>query len=100
MSDDFICRVVVRGRVQGVGYRAFIEDEAIQRGLRGWVRNRRDGSVEAVFAGPRPAVELMIEACRRGPMAARVSAIDQREGTETDLSETVEGNLFEVLPTV
>jgi hypothetical protein len=42
----------------------------------------------------------MIEACRRGPMAARVSAIDQGEGTETDLSETVEGNLFEVLPTV
>lgn len=90
----------IHGRVQGVGYRDALRREALRRGLRGWVRNRRDGSVEAVFAGPRPAVESMIEACRRGPMAARVSAIDQREGTETDLSETVEGNLFEVLPTV
>ena len=82
MSDDIIRHVVVRGRVQGVGYRAFVEDEAMQRRLRGWVRNRRDGSVEAVFAGPRPVVEAMIEACRRGPMSARVDALDQRDGTE------------------
>ena len=100
MSDDIIRHLVVRGRVQGVGYRAFVEDEAVQRRLRGWVRNRRDGSVEAVFAGPRPFVEAMIEACRRGPMSARVNALDQREGTETDLSESARGGLFEVLPTV
>jgi acylphosphatase len=100
VSDDAIRHVAVRGRVQGVGYRAFVEHEAMQRKLRGWVRNRRDGSVEAVFVGPREVVEVMIEACRRGPMAARVSALDQREGTETDLSEAGEGGSFEVLPTV
>ena len=69
MSDDIVRHVVVQGRVQGVGYRAFVEDEAMRRRLRGWVRNRRDGSVEAVFAGPRTVVEAMIEACRHGPMA-------------------------------
>ncbi len=72
MSGNFIRHVVVRGRVQGVGYRAFVEHEARRRGLHGWVRNRRDGSVEAVFAGPRAVVEAMIEACRRGPISARV----------------------------
>ena len=100
MSDDIVRHVVVRGRVQGVGYRAFVEDEAMQRRLRGWVRNRRDGSVEAVFAGPRTVVEAMIEACRHGPASARVSALDQREGTQTDLSEAARGSFFEVLPTV
>lgn len=100
MSDDIIRHVVVRGRVQGVGYRAFVEDEAMQHRLRGWVRNRRDGSVEAVFVGPRPVVEAMIEACRRGPMSARVDALDQREGTEADLSEAARGGSFEVLRTV
>ena len=53
MSGVIIRRVVVRGRVQGVGYRAWTEDTAILNGLDGWVRNRRDGTVEAVFAGPR-----------------------------------------------
>ena len=48
-----IRHVTIRGRVQGVGYRAFVDDEAGARGLEGWVRNRRDGSVEAVFAAPR-----------------------------------------------
>jgi acylphosphatase len=100
MSDDIIRHVVVRGRVQGVGYRAFVEDEAMQHRLRGWVRNRRDGSVEAVFVGPRLVVEAMIEACRRGPMSARVDALDQREGTEADLSEAARGGSFEVLRTV
>ena len=100
MSDNIIRHVVVRGRVQGVGYRAFVEDEAYSRGLHGWVRNRRDGSVEAVFAGPRSAVEAMIEACRRGPMSARVNALDQREGTEADLLERAESGVFSVLPSM
>jgi acylphosphatase len=100
VSDNIIRHVVVRGRVQGVGYRAFVEDEAWHCGLRGWVRNRRDGSVEAVFVGPRSVVEAMIEICRRGPMSARVSALDQREGTETDLLESAEGNVFSVLPSM
>ena len=94
-----IRHVIVRGRVQGVGYRAFVEHEAHRRGLHGWVRNRRDGSVEAVFAGPRSDVEAMIEACRRGPFSARVSELAQRDGTEADLSETAEGRSFSVRPT-
>jgi acylphosphatase len=99
VTNDIICHVVVRGRVQGVGYRAFVEDEARQRRLRGWVRNRRDGSVEAVFSGPRDDVEAVIEACRRGPFAARVSDLDQREGTEADLLEGAEGGSFSVRQT-
>jgi len=98
VSDRVIRHIVVRGRVQGVGYRAFVEDEAHQRGLGGWVRNRRDGSVEAVFAGPAADVEAAIEACRRGPFSARVSALNQREGTEVDLAERRGGD-FSVLPT-
>jgi acylphosphatase len=100
MSDNIIRHIVVRGRVQGVGYRAFVEHEAQQRGLHGWVRNRRDGSVEAVFAGPRLAVEAMVEVCRRGPMSARVNAVDQREGTEADLLERTERRAFSVLPSM
>lgn len=99
MSETVTRHVVVRGQVQGVGYRAFVEQEARRRGLHGWVRNRRDGSVEALFAGPRAVVEDMVEACRRGPMSARVSALDYREGTETDLLERAEGDSFSVLPT-
>jgi acylphosphatase len=53
-----------------------------------------------VFAGPRAAVEAMIEACRRGPMSARIDALDHREGTETDLVDRVEAGAFSVLPTV
>jgi acylphosphatase len=99
MSNDIIRHVVVRGRVQGVGYRAFVEDEARRRVLRGWVRNRRDGSVEAVFSGPRNAVEAVIEACRRGPFSAHVSALDQRDGTEADLLGVTKGGSFSVRPT-
>ena len=98
MSDRVIRHIIVRGRVQGVGYRAFVEDEARQRGLQGWVRNRRDGSVEAVFAGPAAEVEAAIEACRRGPFSALIIALDQREGTEIDLAER--SGDFSVLPTV
>jgi acylphosphatase len=100
VSDRIIRHVVVRGLVQGVGYRAFVEHDAQRRGLHGWVRNRRDGSVEAVFAGPRAAVEAMIEACRRGPRSARIDALDHRAGAETDLLEGAEGDGFSVLPTV
>jgi acylphosphatase len=99
MSNRVIRHIIVRGRVQGVGYRAFVEDEAGQPGLQGWVRNRRDGSVEGVFAGPAGDVEAAIEACRRGPFSAQVSALDQREGTELDLAAR-SGGVFSVLPTV
>lgn len=75
MSDTTVVRVEIRGRVQGVWYRAWTVQEATQRGLRGWVRNRRDGTVEALFIGPKDKVDDMIEACRAGPPAARVDSI-------------------------
>ena len=69
-------RLIIRGRVQGVSYRWWTVGEATQRGLNGWVRNRRDGSVEALMSGPVAAVDQMIEACRQGPPAARVADIE------------------------
>jgi acylphosphatase len=97
---NVIRHMVVRGRVQGVGYRAFVEHEALRRGIEGWVRNRRDGSVEAVFAGPPAVVADMIEACRRGPYSARVDALDQREGSDAELKLRAPGDVFSVLVTV
>jgi acylphosphatase len=71
-----VVRLRITGRVQGVGYRAWTLAHAARLGLRGWVRNRRDGSVEALVAGFDDAVERMIAACREGPFGARVAAID------------------------
>jgi acylphosphatase len=68
-------RVRVFGRVQGVWYRGWTLDQARALGLGGWVRNRSDGSVEALFAGPAAAVDAMVEACRRGPSAALVQRL-------------------------
>ena len=98
--SDAIRHVTIRGRVQGVGYRYFVEQEARARGLEGWVRNRRDGSVEAVFAGPAEAVTAMIAACRRGPSSARVQAL-QDEAANPDMLKLREaGERFSVLPTI
>ena len=68
----------IEGRVQGVWFRGWMIEEATRRGLSGWVRNMRDGAVEAVVAGPEAVVEDMIEACWRGPPAARVAAVRTR----------------------
>ena len=95
-----IRHVIVRGRVQGVGYRAFVADEAMSRGIAGWVRNRRDDTVEALFAGLAETVEAMIEACRKGPWGARVDGIEQREGTPDELKQRRAGEDFSVLPTL
>jgi acylphosphatase len=67
--------VRIQGLVQGVGYRAWTERVAIGLGLVGWVRNRRDGSVEAVFQGDETVVADMIERCKRGPSAAQVREV-------------------------
>ena len=81
-----ICRhVVARGRVQGVFYRGATEEQARARGVDGWVRNLRDGSVEAVFEGPAEAVEDLVRWCRLGPPAARVDALDVSEEPAGDL---------------
>jgi acylphosphatase len=67
--------VTIKGRVQGVGYRAWVAQEAETRGLYGWVRNRRHGSVEAVFSGEAIIVDAMIAACRSGPRMAWVENV-------------------------
>lgn len=85
--------VIITGTVQGVGYRVWVEEAAIGRGLGGWVRNRRDGSVEAVFAGEAAAVEAIIAACREGPRLAAV-----RDVVVNDWGGPV-GTIFKVLPT-
>ena len=69
-------RVVVRGRVQGVFFRDGLQEQARALRVAGWVRNRSDGSVEAVFEGPRPAIERLIEWCGTGPPRARVDAVE------------------------
>ena len=98
--SDAIAHVIVRGLVQGVGYRAFVEDEAAIRGLDGWVRNRRDGSVEAVFAGDSEDVAMMVEACRKGPASARVDGIEHTAGTRDQLAQRRSGEKFSVLTAV
>ena len=69
-------RLVVRGRVQGVGYRDAVVQAALEKGVAGWVRNRDDGSVEVFVQGIPGPVEGLIQWCRRGPPAARVVAVD------------------------
>lgn len=75
-------RVVVSGRVQGVWFRAWTEREATALGLDGWVRNRRDGAVEAVLSGEAEIVETMIQSLWQGPPMAEVAAIDRFEHSE------------------
>jgi acylphosphatase len=69
-------RVVVHGFVQGVFFRDTVRRHALGTGVAGWVRNNRDGTVEAVFEGDRNAVERLVDVCRRGPSGARVDRVD------------------------
>ena len=68
--------VRVRGKVQGVWFRGWTEERARELGLAGWVRNRADGSVEALFSGTEAAVDQMLEDCWQGPSAAAVTAVE------------------------
>jgi acylphosphatase len=87
-------QVRIEGRVQGVGFRAFVEMNAAELELRGWVRNRRDGAVEAVFQGPDAAVEEMLRLCAMGPPASVVERVETiGDGVGSFLA-------FEVRPTV
>ncbi|HUA52602.1 MAG TPA: acylphosphatase [Candidatus Sulfotelmatobacter sp.] len=79
-----VVRLFIRGRVQGVGYRAWTVDTAARFGLDGWVRNRVDGTVEAVAAGDDAAVERFIEACRSGPRLAHVTGVELATADRAD----------------
>ena len=95
-----IRQVTITGRVQGVGYRAWVEDRARACGVEGWVRNRRDGSVEAVFGGPADLVSEMIASCRRGPSSARVDGVQEEDASADALNLRRSGERFSVLPTI
>ena len=84
----------ITGRVQGVWYRGWTQEEAIKRQLDGWVRNRQDGSVEALFSGTSAQVTEMIEACRTGPPMARV---DDVQVTAVESDSVAVGQGFDTL---
>ncbi|CAA7034040.1 unnamed protein product [Microthlaspi erraticum] len=77
-----LVRMVIKGRVQGVCYRNWTVENAEELGIKGWVRNRRDGSVEALFSGPPESVDEMHQRCRRGPPAAMVTGLEAFPSTE------------------
>jgi len=79
-------RVVVRGTVQGVFFRASCQREAAGRGVAGWVSNRPDGAVEAVFEGEQAAVDALVSWCRQGPPHADVSGVDVSDEEPEGLS--------------
>ena len=85
-SPIYAVRVRIEGRVQGVWYRGWTVDQATARGLRGWVRNRLDGCVEALFVGQEDDVRSMIAACREGPSHALVTRLE--EFPDEDRGET------------
>ena len=93
MAPEKTVRLRITGNVQGVGYRLWATRTAASLGLRGWVRNRRDGSVEVLATGASEAVATFIEACRLGPSAARVAAVTVRDAAD-DGSRS-----FDALPT-
>lgn len=93
-ADRKAVRARISGKVQGVSYRAWTEHEANRLGLYGWVRNRQDGSVEALFVGAPEAVDAMLSLCLSGPTHARVDRV------ETEDAKGITAKRFEVKPTV
>jgi acylphosphatase len=81
LTDRLRVRVLVTGLVQGVWFRESCRGEAMAAGVAGWVRNRADGAVEAVFEGPPAAVRRVVAWCRRGPPRARVDRVETSEET-------------------
>ena len=94
-----IKRLMISGVVQKIGFRVWVERRALGLGLNGWVRNRLDGSVEVLVAGPPPAVAQLIERCRSGPPLARVDAIEIENASPIDLGHRRPGEAFSLLPT-
>ena len=91
-------RVHISGRVQGVWFRGWTAEQAESLGLDGWVRNRTDGTVEAMFAGPKAIVEQIVAACHDGPRAARVDKVTVEMTPRP--ADTAVGAGFRTLPTV
>jgi acylphosphatase len=87
-------RLIISGRVQGIGYRAWMVEKARELGVSGWVRNRIDGSVEALVAGDTAAVEELLRLCRRGPRLAVVVTIEE------DLADPPEQFGFRQVPSM
>jgi acylphosphatase len=83
MPDTKTVHLLIKGRVQGVWYRGWTVEQATARGLSGWVRNRADGTVEAVLCGGAAVVDDMVDACRRGPSSARVDHLDISSSAES-----------------
>jgi acylphosphatase len=98
--SDILRHVVIRGIVQGVGFRYWTRRSATARGLQGWVRNRGRDSVEAVFAGPEQAVAEMIALCRRGPEGARVDTVDEKPAEPDALDLRRKGERFSELSSI
>jgi acylphosphatase len=90
-TDSTLLRVVIRGRVQGVGFRAWTQHQAQLHGLEGWVRNLSDGAVEAMFAGPQERVELILKALREGPHGSEVEAVEEYPATEQEFGKPMGG---------
>ncbi len=95
-----LVQLSITGKVQGVGYRAFVELQAEILGLEGWVRNRRDGTVEALAEGSGDAVEKLIKACWQGPPSALVTRVEVSDGDPMLLALRAAGEKFGMLPTV
>jgi acylphosphatase len=93
VGTTIVRRLVIKGRVQGVGFRYGLADEARALGLRGWVRNCRDGDVEAIVAGPAQSVDAIIAWAHRGPPGAKVSAVSVEPASG-------EFTGFEIVPTI
>ena len=92
--DTTTAHILIHGLVQGVGFRGWVWSMATERGLAGWVRNRADGSVEAVFEGPSIAVAEMVKLCEVGPRHAAVSRVEVVKG-----ATPAQAGDFKVLPT-
>ena len=75
--DNIRVRLIIEGRVQGVWFRDSTRSEALTLGVSGWVRNRRDGSVEAIAEGPEDQVKKLVSWCHQGPTRANVSRVDE-----------------------
>jgi acylphosphatase len=97
MDANRILHVIIHGRVQGVGFRAWTHHQAELHGLKGWVRNRRDGNVEALFSGPDASVEIMLKACHKGPAGSVVQRIERLDDGDAEFDAS---GRFEVRKTV